>query len=233
MTRVIPALRARTVPLGLATIAFVLCLFHADAARAQTPADLAAAVSSTCAVMSGQQKLDRRTLQYLLLMDEDLADANPVALGIYRGVLHQCPKAYLAYEQRKRSSNPFAKTPLVKGTPTQLVTTPPKTFAMNCRGGHGIASSQGATLIVTFAKASHRAAQGLAAGQCNWVDRGMRPSESTRIVVPLANAAQAHDGVKQINAGGTWTFQVYGANGNLRATAVAKRRRDEAVRQTH
>ena len=40
--------------------------------------------------------------------------------------------------------------------------------------------------------------------------------------MPLASAGQALDGVKQINAGGTWTFQTYNADGALRATAVAK-----------
>jgi hypothetical protein len=46
--------------------------------------------------------------------------------------------------------------------------------------------------------------------------------EPARIVVPLANAATARNGVAQINAGGAWTFQVYAANGSLHATVVAK-----------
>ncbi len=225
----IDVIRSRPLGLCLATVAFALGVFHADCARAQTPADLAAAVGNVCAVLSGQQKPDSRTLQYLLLMDEDMADANPVALGLFRGVVHQCPKAYLAYEQRKHTSNPFANSGLTKGTPTQLtngsstqITTPPKTFALNCRGGRGIASAQGATLIVTFTKAGHPAAQRLLAGQCSWTDRVVGPKEPTRIVVPLVNAAQAGNGVAQINAGGLWTFQVHSANGSLRATSVAK-----------
>ncbi len=209
--------------LGLAALALAVGLLHPLPARGQTPADLAAAVGDVCAVLSGQQKPDSRTLQYILLMDEDFADPNPVALGIYRGVVHQCPKAYLAYEQRKRTGNPFANSGLTKGTPTQLTATPaPKTFALNCRGGHGIASAQGATLIVAFAKAAHPSAHGLLAGQCSWVDRVVGPNEPARIVVPLKNAAQAQDGVSQINAGGAWTFQVYAANDALRATVVAK-----------
>jgi hypothetical protein len=226
---VIEAIRSRTLALGLAVAAFALGLLHPDPARAQTAADLAAAVGNVCAVLSGQQKPDSRTLQYLLLMDEDLADANPVALGLYRGVVHQCPKAYLAYEQRKRTSNPFAHSGLTKGTPTQLtsgtpaqLTAAPKTFALNCRGGRGIASAQGATLIVAFAKAAHPAGQGLPPGQCAWTDRVVGSKEPARIVVPLANAATARNGVAQINAGGAWTFQVYAANGSLHATVVAK-----------
>jgi hypothetical protein len=217
------ALHFRSRRLAAATLAFALGLLHADAARAQTAADVNAAVGNVCAVLSGQQKADSRTLQYLLLMDEDFADPNPVALGIYRGVVHQCPKAYLAYEQRKRTNNPFAKAGLTKGTPTQLTATaPPKTFALTCRGGHGIASAQGATLIVTFVRAAHPAGQGLQPGQCSWLDRAVGAKEPARIVVPLASAGQALDGVKQINAGGTWTFQTYNADGALRATAVAK-----------
>jgi hypothetical protein len=212
----------RRLALGLATIAFGLGLRHAAPAQAQTAADLSAAVGSVCAVLSGQQKPDSRTLQLMLLMDEDLADPNPVALGLYRGVVHQCPKAYLAYEQRKRTGNPFANSGLIKGSPTQLVTAQPKTFALNCRGGRGIASAQGATLIVSFAKAAHPAAQGLQPGQCSRLDRGVGSQEPARIVVPLANAAQARNGVSQINAGGAWTFTVYAANGSLRATVVAK-----------
>jgi hypothetical protein len=218
---VIEAIRFRPDALVLATLAFMLGLLHADAARAQTAADVNAAVGNICAVLSGQQKADSRTLQYLLLMDEDLADANPVALGLYRGVVHQCPKAYIAYEQRKRTSNPFANSGLTKGTPTQL-TAAPQTYAMSCRGGRGIASAQSTTLTLLFAKATHPAAQGLLPGQCSWTDRGVRPSEPARIVVPLASAAEARNGVAQINAGGLWTFQVYAVNGTLRATVVTK-----------
>jgi len=90
--------RSRPVARCLVTVAFALGVLHTDCARAQTAADLAAAVGNVCAVLSGQQKADSRTLQYLLLMDEDMADTNPVALGLFRGVVHQCPKAYLAYE---------------------------------------------------------------------------------------------------------------------------------------
>jgi hypothetical protein len=218
---VIDAIRFRLRARRLTAFTFALILLAADGARAQTAADVSAAVGNVCAVLSGQQKADSRTLQYLLLMDEDFADANPVSIAIFRGVTHQCPKAYLAYEQRKRTHNPFANSGLTNSTPTQL-TAAPKTFALRCRGGHGIASAQGATLIVVFAKATHPAAHGLLPGQCSWADRAVSAKESARIVVPLANAAQARDGVAQINAGGLWTFQTYNANGSLRATAVAK-----------
>jgi len=162
-------------------------------------------------------------------MDEDLADANPVALGLYRGVVHQCPKAYLSYEQRLHSHNPFANGSLL-GHPTQLTNSPVNLtspaalpeFPMRCRGGHGIASANGKTLVVKFAKASQSAAQGLQPGQCSWIDRTVRANEPASIETLLGSDAEVQNGVAQINAGGTWTFWVVDANTYLRASAIAK-----------
>ncbi|MGB8908496.1 MAG: hypothetical protein WCC84_07075 [Candidatus Cybelea sp.] len=222
--------RARFLTFGIVAASFALALPNAEVAQAQTPAGIAAAVDKTCAVMSGERKLDNQTLQLLLLLDEDLADPNPVSLALYRGVIHQCPKAYLAYEQRKRVNNPFANSGLVKSTPTALISSgssssshaSPSVFAMRCIGSGGMASAQGATLTVKFQKAEHPASQGLLPGQCSWLDRGVRPNEPSRIEAPLASAGQAQNGVAQINAGGTWTFWVYNTSAVLRATAVAK-----------
>ncbi|MFZ0033221.1 MAG: hypothetical protein WAK84_15255 [Candidatus Cybelea sp.] len=221
---------ARFLAFGIVAALFALALLNAEVAQAQTAAGIAAAVDKTCAVMSGERKLDSQTLQLLQLLDEDLADPNPVAIALYRGVIHQCPKAYLAYEQRKRVNNPFANSGLVKGTPAALISSGssstshalPSVFAMRCVGNGGMASAQGATLTVKFQKTEHPASQGLLPGQCSWLDRGVRPNEPSRIEVPLASAGQAQNGVAQINAGGTWTFWVYNTNAVLRATAVAK-----------
>ncbi|MBV9717791.1 MAG: hypothetical protein JOZ77_00585 [Candidatus Eremiobacteraeota bacterium] len=224
------ASRARLAGFGVAAAILAATLCGARIAQAQTAADVAAAVDKTCAVMSGERKADSQTLQYLLLLDEDLADANPVAVALYRGVVHQCPKAYLSYEQRKRTSNPFANSGLVSGTQTALTSgasssaghSTPAVFAMRCRGHGGMASAQGLTLTVRFEKADHPAVQSLLPGQCSWLDRGVRPNEPSIISVPLGSAAEAQNGVAQINAGGTWTFWVYNANGSFRATEVAK-----------
>jgi hypothetical protein len=199
-------------------------------ARAQTAADISAAAGKVCAVMSGQTKPDSRTLQYLLLLDEDMADPNPVALALYRDVLHECPKAYLGYEQRLRTRNPFTSGTLLKQTPTKLynsgtsLTKPASApdFPIRCRGTRGMASSEGSLLVVTFTRTEYSAAQGLQPGQCAWLDRAVRPNEPTRIDVPLASASQSQNGVAQINAGGMWTFWVTNVNTSLRATAVAK-----------
>ncbi|MBP5973602.1 tetratricopeptide repeat protein [Brasilonema sp. CT11] len=88
------------------------------AAYAQTNIQQVAA--TTCAVMAGERKLDRQALQYLSILDDDLADANPVALALYREVIKQCPKSYLSFQQRKRASNPFPPGYLIKTNPTQL-----------------------------------------------------------------------------------------------------------------
>ena len=124
-----------------------LTIADSPPARAVTAADISAAAAKSCAVMSGQAKPDSRTLQYLLMLDEDMADANPVALALFHDVVHECPKAYLSYEQRLRSQNPFAAHPLVKGQ-TQLSTSVtnfsrPDTAArlpdsMSGRARHGI-----------------------------------------------------------------------------------------------
>jgi hypothetical protein len=199
------------------------------AGRAQTAADISAAASKACAVMSGQAKADSRTLQYLLMLDEDMADANPVATALYHDVLQQCPKAYAGYEQRLRSQNPFANSGLVKRSPTNLTGSgtsltgsPAPEFPIRCRGAQGMATGNGTTLVVTFAKTQHSAAQGLQAGQCAWLDRAVRSSEPAHINVPLGSAGDVRRGIDQIDAGGLWTFWVVNAGTSLRASAVAR-----------
>ncbi|MBW4448485.1 MAG: tetratricopeptide repeat protein [Spirirestis rafaelensis WJT71-NPBG6] len=82
--------------------------------------------TTTCAVMAGQRKLDRQALQYLSILDDDFADANPVAIALYREVIKQCPKTYLNFQQRKRVSNPFRPGYLVKPNPTPLLNSNPQ-----------------------------------------------------------------------------------------------------------
>jgi hypothetical protein len=220
---------ARATVIACAMVAWLgLTIGGSPIARAQTAVDISAAAGKACAVMSGQAKADPQTLQYLLMLDEDMADANPVATALYRDVLQQCPKAYIAYEQRLRAQNPFANSGLVKQTPTNLTGSPANAassspeFPMRCRGAKGMATSNGTTLVVTFAKSAHSATQGLQAGQCAWIDRAVRVGEPAHIDVPLGSAGDARRGVDQINAGGLWTFWVVNAGTSFRATAVAK-----------
>ena len=96
---------------------------YAKATQAQTNIQQVAA--KTCAVMAGKRKLDQQTFQYLRILDEDLANANPVALALYRQVLNQCPKAYFNFQQRKRVNNPFPPGSLVNPNPTPLINPKP------------------------------------------------------------------------------------------------------------
>ena len=93
--------------------------FPAEAAQAQI--NIPQAAATTCAVMTGQQRPNGRSLHYLLLLDEDLADLNPIALALYREVVRECPKAYLSFQQRKRANNPYSPGSLVNPNPTPLL----------------------------------------------------------------------------------------------------------------
>jgi hypothetical protein len=179
--------------------------------------------------MSGERKPDANAVQLLLLLDDDLADGNPLAIALYRGVVRSCPKAYLSYEQRLRTHNPFANGSLVRGQ-TQLTngsanltaSAPPSEYPIRCRGGRGIASAQGKTLVVNFVKPAGPATSGLGPGQCAWIDRAVSAKEPVTIEALLSTTAEAQNGVKSIDAGGTWTFWVVNNGSYLRASAIAK-----------
>ena len=108
-------------PIGIILLGgFSLCSsFHAEAARSQI--NIQQIATTTCAVMAGQQKLDRRSLQYLSLLDEDLADPNPIAIALYREVIRKCPNTYLDFHRRKIAKNPFPPGYLVNPKPIQLI----------------------------------------------------------------------------------------------------------------
>ncbi|HYM75748.1 MAG TPA: hypothetical protein VE377_07200 [Candidatus Dormibacteraeota bacterium] len=172
--------------------------------------------------MAGKRTADKQTLQYLLLIDEDASEANPVAIALHREVVKQCPKAYLSYEQRKKVTNPFPPGSLVKQTPTQLTTSTPDSppdYALRCRGAQGMASSNGGTLVVNFRKSDHLADQALKPGQCSWLDRALNANEPTRIVDQRPTAERARNTAARLNAGDTWTFWVVNAGTFFKVTA--------------
>lgn len=127
----------------------------AGLAQAQTYIQKSAVIA--CAVMSGR-KADGQSLQLLLLMDEGASEGNPVAIALHREIVKQFPKAYLDYEQRKRTSHPFPAGSLVKQTPTQLLSSP-SNYPIRCRGVHGMASTDGKNLIVDSEKGDRPADQ--------------------------------------------------------------------------
>ena len=221
--RPIPTL-ARLLPAFLALAA--ICT---PPARAQTATQIAVAASKTCAVMSGERKPDGRSLQLLLLLDEDMGEANPVSMALYHDVIRECPKVYLGYEQRKRAHNPFAPGSLVKQSPTQLTTsgtvlTHPAIadFALRCRGADGVASYDRATVVVRFDPASGPVTAGLVPGRCAWADRGFRPGEPSRLIANLPSAADARKVAAEMNAGKTWTFWVYRSGPQFVTTALGR-----------
>jgi hypothetical protein len=201
-----------------AAILLLVVAGSAGLAQAQTNIQKSAAIA--CGVMSGQRKADGQSLQLLLLMDEDVSEGNPVAIALHREVLGQCPKAYLDYEQRKRTSNPFPAGSLVKQAPTQLLSSP-SDYPIRCRGVHGMASTDGKNLIVDFKKGDRPADQ-LLPGQCSWLDRGLRANEPTRIADGRPSADEARKAAERINAGDTWTFWVVNDGTSFKATASAK-----------
>jgi hypothetical protein len=208
---------------GSSLLVVLLLALAASPSTAQSQNNIAQSAAATCAVMSGQRKADRQSLQYLSLLDQDLADANPVALALYREVNKQCPKAYLKYQQSKRVNNPFPAGSLVKTTPSQLVNSEPgPEFPIRCHGARGMASTDGKNLIVDFARGDRAADQALQPGQCSWPDRGVRPNEPTRIANAPPTAADAQRIAARINAGETWTFWVVNTGTLLKATASAK-----------
>ena len=72
--------------------------------------------------MAGRSKPDRQTLLVMTnVLDEDLADLNPISLALNRYVLKNCPKDYLVYQQRKRQNNPYKKNPLIIKTGVPLI----------------------------------------------------------------------------------------------------------------
>ena len=92
-------------------------------AQAQATAqDIQKVGSKVCSVMAGRSKPDRQTLLVMTnVLDEDLADLNPISLALNRYVLKNCPKDYLVYQQRKRQNNPYKKNPLIIKTGVPLI----------------------------------------------------------------------------------------------------------------
>ena len=92
-------------------------------AQAQAIAqDIQKVGSKVCSVMGSRSKPDRQTLLVMTnVLDEDLADLNPISLALNRYVLKNCPKDYLVYQQRKRQNNPYKKNPLIIKTGVPLI----------------------------------------------------------------------------------------------------------------
>ena len=203
----------RAVLLAPALSLFVAFL-HAGPARAQTPADMVPPSIRRARSCPASKNSTARRCSCCCCSTKISQTPIPLPLRIYRGVIHQCPKAYLAYEQRKRASNPFANSGLVKGT----VGASFLRFEFASQAREACFPCDAAVIVpwrprkvrhyVRFAKSR---ASGLArpASRPVLVARSRSaPNEPSRIEVPLpARAGQERS--RAINAGGTWTFWVY------------------------
>jgi hypothetical protein len=97
-------------------------LYTPPAQAQATAQDIQKMGKKVCAVMGGRTQPDRQTLLIITqVLDEDLADLNPVSLALNRYVLKNCPKDYLAYQQRQRQSNPYKTNPPLVKTGVPLI----------------------------------------------------------------------------------------------------------------
>ena len=107
-------------PLAIVVIG-VLSATPVQIAFGQGQSAISLMVGKTCDVMSGKRRLDGQTLQYLVMLDDGDAFENPVEMIFQQQVIRTCPKAYLAFEQRKRAHNPFPPGSLIKKGQTPLI----------------------------------------------------------------------------------------------------------------
>jgi tetratricopeptide (TPR) repeat protein len=127
-------------------------------ARSQATAqDIQKVGRKVCDVMAGKSQPDRQTFLILTsVADQDLADVNPIYLALNRYVLKNCPKDYLAYQQRKRQNNPFKKNPLIVKTGVPLLSgniTPETAESYRSQGQKLLAARNYQAAIVAYDRA--------------------------------------------------------------------------------
>ena len=102
-----------------------------------------------------------------------------------------------------------------------LAQTPPD-FPMWCKGTAGMASSNGKNLIIDFKAGHDLAPDGLAPGQCSWLDRPLSSNEPTRIVSEQFSVATAKQVAGEINRGADWTFWVFNVGRFFKGTTSSE-----------
>jgi tetratricopeptide (TPR) repeat protein len=132
--------------------------FDTQQAQAQATAqDIQQVGRKVCSFMGGRSKPDRQILLIITnVLEQDLADVNPVSLALNRYVLKNCPKDYLAYQQRKRKNNPFAKNPLIVQTGVPLLSgnsTPETAESYRSQGEKLLAARNYQEAIVAYNRA--------------------------------------------------------------------------------
>ena len=77
----------------------------------------------------------------------------------------------------------------------------------------------------TFIRGSKRSGEGLAPGECSWLDRGMRADEPDRVVQEIegVGGGEKYDWIKDLHSPASyWIFNVYSTRGHLLATGAER-----------
>jgi hypothetical protein len=85
-----------------------------------------------------------------------------------------------------------------------------------------MASSSGKNLIIDFTPSGKPAPDGLAPGQCSWLDRAPGSNEPTRIVSEQFSVTTARQVAGEINRGADWTFWVFNRGRVLKGTSSSR-----------
>jgi len=99
----------------------------------------------------------------------------------------------------------------------------PDSYPLLCRGGDSFKLTTGGPagskdVGFTFSPGANPAKDGLMPGQCTWLDRGMRAGEPGRLA---QSSGSAGAWTKELNSSDSyWTFNVYNAGEQLRATGA-------------
>jgi len=112
---------------------------------------------------------------------------------------------------------------------------PPESYPLVCRGAATFETNPGPVLWpgcpvidqsickyagFTFRPGSKPARDGLAPGECSWLDRAMRAGEPTRLTQPIEGAS---GWTKELSSSNSyWTFNVYNAGEQLQATGAER-----------
>ncbi len=113
--------------------------------------------------------------------------------------------------------------------PIKKIYVPPETYPLVCRGTNTLKVMDldgpvGFRWVgFNFIPGTKPAGDGLLPGQCSWRDRSMRAGEPARLAQPIEGALAW---IKDLNSSDSyWTFNVYNAGAQLRATGAERNKR--------
>ena len=107
-----------------------------------------------------------------------------------------------------RSTLLSGSTTTLLGKPQQL-TLAGTDYPLVCRGGPGMSTVANARLTLNFTDPHHRASDGLAARQCSFMDRALRPNEPLNVQILFSQASFATHGARTMDGPTTYTLYVH------------------------